>query len=70
MMRLKLAAVLVAATAFGPIAHAQDGDLVVYNPAGNAGELIIDAFRAIHRLLPGGLLRPKCDADLERVSHG
>ena len=46
MMRLKLAAVLAATIAFGPIANAQDGDLVVYNPAGNAGELIIDAFRA------------------------
>lgn len=45
-MGLKLAAVFAAATAFGQMAAAADGNLVVYNPAGDAGELIIDAFRA------------------------
>jgi len=34
-----------ALTAFGA-AQAQDGQIVVYNPAGNAGEMLIDAFSA------------------------
>jgi len=45
-MKLRLALTFVAATTFGPMAIAQDGNLVIYNPAGDAGELIIDAFRA------------------------
>jgi iron(III) transport system substrate-binding protein len=31
-----------------PQAHAQTGDLIVYNPAGDAGELLIDAFQEQH----------------------
>lgn len=46
-MKLKLiAAVLAAGTMLSQVAIAQDGPLVVYNPAGSAGELIIDAFKA------------------------
>jgi iron(III) transport system substrate-binding protein len=46
-MKLKLiAAVLAAGTMMSQVAIAQDGPLVVYNPAGSAGELIIDAFKA------------------------
>jgi iron(III) transport system substrate-binding protein len=46
-MKLKLiAAVLAAGTMLSQAAIAQDGPLVVYNPAGSAGELIIDAFKA------------------------
>ncbi|MCR8725096.1 extracellular solute-binding protein [Frigidibacter sp. ROC022] len=44
-MKLKLAVAFAAATIFGPMASAQDGNLVIYNPAGDAGELVIDAFR-------------------------
>lgn len=45
-MKLKIfAAILAAGTLMSPAAIAQEGALVVYNPAGDAGELIIDAFR-------------------------
>lgn len=43
-MKLRHALILVATTTFGTMATAQEGNLVVYNPAGDAGELIIDAF--------------------------
>lgn len=45
-MKLTLAAALIATMAYGHTAFAQDGNVVIYNPAGDAGELIIDAFRA------------------------
>jgi iron(III) transport system substrate-binding protein len=41
--RLALLAAGFAITAFGA-AHAQQGEIVVYNPAGDAGEMLIDAF--------------------------
>lgn len=44
-MKLRLALTLVAASTVGQMAIAQEGNLVIYNPAGDAGELIIDAFR-------------------------
>lgn len=45
-MKLKIfAAVLATCALMGQAAVAQEGALVVYNPAGDAGELIIDAFR-------------------------
>ena len=46
-MKLKLfAALLTAGTMMSHAVVAQEWPLVVYNPAGDAGELIIDAFRA------------------------
>ncbi|ODT66834.1 MAG: hypothetical protein ABS75_24920 [Pelagibacterium sp. SCN 63-23] len=46
-MKMKIfAAILAAGTMMSPAVMAQEGPLVVYNPAGAAGELIIDAFRA------------------------
>src|SRR5690606_31821845 len=33
-------------TALGQMACAQEGNVVIYNPAGDTGELVIDAFRA------------------------
>src|SRR5690606_30515998 len=45
-MKLKLVVAIVAAgTLMSQTAIAQEGGLVVYNPAGDAGELIIDGFR-------------------------
>lgn len=46
-MKRNLLAALMAATALmGTAVYAQEGNLVVYNPAGDAGEKIIDAFKA------------------------
>ncbi|MBF9235716.1 extracellular solute-binding protein [Microvirga alba] len=46
-MRLKVLAIaVVLSAASGHTALAQQGNLVVYNPAGDAGEKLIDAFRA------------------------
>lgn len=46
-MKRNLLAALMAATALmGTAVYAQEGNLIVYNPAGDAGERIIDAFKA------------------------
>src|SRR5690606_16665884 len=46
MKKLALLAFTLSTIAAAPAAMAQEGDVVIYNPAGDAGELVIDGFRA------------------------
>lgn len=45
MKKLALLSIALGAIISAPAAMAQEGELIVYNPAGDAGELVIDAFR-------------------------